>query len=71
MLGLIPHITLSFSSIDSLVTFCVPVRSELEFASVAWNSVTLTDSSKIEGVQRKFANMYYNIRVFFVKFVRQ
>jgi hypothetical protein len=27
----------------------------LEYASVAWNSVTATDSNKLERVQRKFA----------------
>jgi hypothetical protein len=31
------------------------VRSKLEYASVAWNSVTNTDSNKLERVQRKFA----------------
>jgi hypothetical protein len=31
------------------------VRSELEYASVAWNSVTITDSNKLERLQRKFA----------------
>jgi hypothetical protein len=31
------------------------VRSKLEYASVAWNSVTITDSNKLERVQRKFA----------------
>jgi hypothetical protein len=30
------------------------VRSKLEYASVAWNSVTITDSNKLEHVQRKF-----------------
>jgi hypothetical protein len=31
------------------------VRSKLEYASVAWNSVTITDSNKLARVQRKFA----------------
>jgi hypothetical protein len=31
------------------------VRSKLEYAFVAWNSVTFTDSNKLERVQRKFA----------------
>jgi hypothetical protein len=31
------------------------VRSKLEYASVAWNSVTITDSNKLERVQRIFA----------------
>jgi hypothetical protein len=28
------------------------VRSELEYASVAWNSVTFTDSNKLERVRK-------------------
>jgi hypothetical protein len=31
------------------------VRSKLEHASVAWPSVTITDSNKLKRVQRKFA----------------
>jgi hypothetical protein len=67
MLGLIRYITSPFPSIDTLVSlYCALVLSKLEFSSVARNSVTLTDSSKIEGVQRKFANLCYNI--FFINF---
>jgi len=40
------------------------VLSKLEFISVSWNYLTLNDSSKIEKVQKKFANIYYN-RYFF------
>jgi hypothetical protein len=38
------------------------VRSKLEYASVAWNSVTVTDSNKLEHVQKKlqlFATKYF------------
>jgi myo-inositol catabolism protein IolC len=31
------------------------VRSKMEYASVAWNSVTITDSNKLQRLQRKFA----------------
>jgi hypothetical protein len=31
------------------------VRSKLECASVGWNSVTVTDSNKLERVQKEFA----------------
>jgi hypothetical protein len=34
------------------------VRSKLEYASVAWNSVTTTDSNKLERIQRTFAAVY-------------
>ena len=58
MIRLIHYIATYFPSIDTLVTlYCTLVRSELEFASVAWNSVTPTDSSKIEAVQMKFVNL--------------
>jgi hypothetical protein len=38
------------------------VRRQLERASVAWNSVTITDSNKLESIHRKFAAFCY-IRV--------
>jgi hypothetical protein len=31
------------------------VRSKLEYASVAWNSVAITDCNQLERVKRKFA----------------
>jgi hypothetical protein len=37
------------------------VRSKLEYASVAWNSVTITESSKLEHMQRKFAALCHKI----------
>jgi hypothetical protein len=33
------------------------IRSKIEFVSLTWNSVTPTDFSKIEKVQRKLANL--------------
>jgi hypothetical protein len=38
-----------------MIVFFALVKSKLEYASVAWNSVTITDSNKLERVQRKFA----------------
>jgi hypothetical protein len=35
------------------------VRSKLEYASVAWNSATITDSNKLERIQRKFAALWH------------
>jgi hypothetical protein len=31
----------------------------IEYASVAWNSITITDSSKLERIQRKFVALCY------------
>jgi hypothetical protein len=36
------------------------VRSKLEYTSVAWKSVTITDFNKLERVQRKFAALCHN-----------
>jgi hypothetical protein len=56
LLGLIRTLIFSFSTIDSLLMlYFALVRSKLEYTSVASNSVTITDSNKVERIQRKFA----------------
>jgi hypothetical protein len=61
MLGLIRYITSSFSAPHSLsVLYTTLIRPKLEYASVAWNSITSTDSSKLKRVQIKFATLYHS-----------
>jgi hypothetical protein len=64
VLGLILYITSSFSILESLlVLYSNLVRSEFEYASVVWNSITSTDSSKLERIKRKYAVLCYTIFV--------
>jgi hypothetical protein len=59
-LGLIRSITFSFSSIDCLfVLYTALVRPQLEYALVVWNSITATDSKKLERIQQKFASVCF------------
>jgi hypothetical protein len=49
---LIRRITFSFYTIDSLLMLYFALDgSKLEYVSVAWNSVTITDSNKLEFIQ--------------------
>jgi hypothetical protein len=60
LLGLIKFITYNFSSLDSLLVLYVSLRSsKLEYACIAWNNLTITDSNKNESIQNKFAHLFY------------
>jgi hypothetical protein len=52
---------LSSSTLDRiLMLYFALIRYKLEYASVAWNSVTITDSNKLERIQRQFAALCHN-----------
>jgi hypothetical protein len=56
LLELIRTITFSFSTSGSLLKpYFAFLRPRLHSASATWNSVTITDSNKLERIQRKFA----------------
>jgi hypothetical protein len=60
-MGLFQYITSSFSTLDSrLVLHNTLFRTKLEYASVIWNSITSTDSSKLERIERKFTALCYS-----------
>jgi hypothetical protein len=51
-LGLIHYITYNFSSLGCLVTLHnALIRSKLDYTSVIWNNLTLTDSNKTENIK--------------------
>ena len=55
LLGLIWTVTLRFSSLHSLRTlYCILVRPQLQYASVAWNYITSSDVCKLGRVHRSF-----------------
>jgi hypothetical protein len=61
LLGLIRIIAFYFSTLDSLLMLYIAIiRSKLEYGSIVWNSITNTDSNKLERIQRKFAALCHN-----------
>jgi hypothetical protein len=61
LLELIRTIIISFSPVYSLLMlYFAVVSSKLEYASVGWNSVMITDSSEPERILRQIAALFYS-----------
>jgi hypothetical protein len=61
LLGLVRNTAFNFSSIECVLRLYIAlVTSKLEYASVAWNSITSTDANKLERIQQRFAALCFN-----------
>jgi hypothetical protein len=61
LLDLLRNVTFHFSSLECMfMLYFVLVRSKVEQASVARNSITSTDANKLERIQRKFVARRFN-----------
>jgi hypothetical protein len=61
LLELIRSVTFAFSSLHSLLTLhCTSFTPKLQYASVAWNFVTSSESCKLERIQRKAVSLCHH-----------
>lgn len=61
LLGMISRLTREFlNPICIIRLFSSLIRSRLEFASVVWNSITMTYALQIENVQKRFIRIVYD-----------
>jgi hypothetical protein len=61
LLGLINYASFSPSAIRNfLISYSARVWYEAQSSSIAWNSITLTNSYKLERTERKFACPFHN-----------
>jgi hypothetical protein len=61
LLRLIRTVTVSFLSLHGLLNlYCTSIRPKLESVSVAWNSVTSSDTGNLERIQRQFVSLYHH-----------
>jgi hypothetical protein len=64
LLELIHFIAYNFPFLDILeVLYASLIHSKIEYACVVWSTLNLIDSSRLENIQRKFANLCYNLLI--------
>lgn len=64
-----PFIIYNFSFLGDLID-SLPIESKLESASVAWNTLTPANSSKLENIQNGFSNLGW-LRIYLISGRRQ
>ena len=66
LFGLIRSASSSISLLHRLLTlYCTLVTPKMEYASVAWNSITLSDACKLQRIQQKFISHFHLLFLFF------
>jgi hypothetical protein len=61
LLGRVRSGTFNFSSLECMARLYITlIKSELEYASVVWNSITSTDANKLERIQQMFVALCFN-----------
>jgi hypothetical protein len=61
LLGLVHSVTFNLLFLECVfIIYFTLIRSDVEYASAVWNSITSTDARDMERVQRNFAGLSFN-----------